>query len=328
MHKSRDPDIQALIAAAGGLFTPRQLVTEQARKLLEKLRDFPCNDGLDPLKRIKIIASIAGFDVQAMEAQAATSEKRDAVLVQTHGRRKGRVLYNPARPLGRIVFSIAHEIAHGFFPVTEGGVRYRTATMDCSLLSRELEKLCDHGAAELVMPEDDFRAASKHLAFDFGSVEQLRSQFGTSYEATFYRFVETRDFPCAGGLAKFRLKPSEERGHRNIPEQLRMFGGAARATIAEPVPRYRVQAFSRSGGFPPAAHIPKHKSLPGTSCVYRVALASGSCTGSEHLPFLGGGTCVGQMQARSSPYQDPLSDVEHPDVMFMFRLLRSASGLN
>ena len=93
--------------------------------------------------------------VPPMDIDYQRKHKRDAAVFPTSS--GWRILYNPNRPKARIVFSLAHEIVHTFFPHSATGARFRSISNPDSREANELERLCALGAAELVMPMDEFR---------------------------------------------------------------------------------------------------------------------------------------------------------------------------
>jgi hypothetical protein len=151
-----DPDIISLIRATGQLVDPRSAVIHQARQLNTEYGSFGNEAG--PFERLKILASLRGLEIDRMNRHLASREVRDAVLIPTSdGKRvRGQILYNPTRPPGRVAFSIAHEIAHTFFPNSVSGARFRTMCTPDSREANELERLCDFAASELLMPLEEF----------------------------------------------------------------------------------------------------------------------------------------------------------------------------
>src|SRR3954454_5571387 len=73
----------------------------------------------------------------------------DARLVVAEGNR-ARLEFNPTRPRGRVRFTIAHELAHTFFPDYKKAARYRSGPK-----SRpdewQLELLCNIAPGQLVI---------------------------------------------------------------------------------------------------------------------------------------------------------------------------------
>jgi len=125
---------------------------------------------------------------------SATSEVEDARTI-SDGKRGLHIQYNPNRPRGRIRFSIAHEIAHSFFPDCHEQVRYRKKP-DTASDEWQLESLCNIGASELVMPigsNPDFHDDD----ISIHQVLSLRKQFDVSTEALLIRLSKLTKKPLA-----------------------------------------------------------------------------------------------------------------------------------
>ncbi|HEU0046229.1 MAG TPA: ImmA/IrrE family metallo-endopeptidase, partial [Nitrososphaera sp.] len=153
-----DPDIISLWKQSGGLLDPRSIIINMARAATEKASTF---SGLpnDPLERLKIIASLNRIKILPMDKDQVRREKRDAAIYPTSS--GWTVLYNPDRLKSRIVFTVAHEIVHTFFPNSTSGARFRSITNPHSREANELELLCHLGASELVMPLSEFQRQAR-----------------------------------------------------------------------------------------------------------------------------------------------------------------------
>jgi len=145
-----------------------------------------------------------------MDREVASREKRDAVLLPLLGGKRGQIVYNPVRPPGRVGFSIAHEIAHTFFPNSISGARFRTMCNPDSREGNELERLCDLAASELLMPLEEFRSATGQ-GMGLHMTEQLSDIFGSSFESTVFRMATSYQGLAAAGLLRYRLKTGEQR---------------------------------------------------------------------------------------------------------------------
>lgn len=84
----------------------------------------------------------------------ARGDLRDAQLVPDGG--GVRIEFNPTRPLSRVRFSVAHELAHTLFPDYQKEVRQRLSRSEMSGSDWELEMLCNLAAAEFLLPPDAF----------------------------------------------------------------------------------------------------------------------------------------------------------------------------
>ena len=96
--------------------------------------------------------------------------------------------YNPHRPQGRMNFSIAHEIAHTFFPDCAKEVRNRSRERR-EEPDWQLEVLCNVGAAELTMPVGSFPSESGAVV-TIEELMRLRKDFQVSAEAVLIRLVK------------------------------------------------------------------------------------------------------------------------------------------
>jgi len=123
-----------------------------------------------------------------------------------------QIEYNPSRPKQRIRFSIAHEIAHTFFPDCSERVRYRASAQARPPGEWELEMLCNIGAAELLMPTGslpDFK--KKALAIE--GLLELRKQYEVSAESLALRYMNNTEQPAAVFVASRKAESSPKRYH-------------------------------------------------------------------------------------------------------------------
>ena len=108
--------------------------------------------------------------------------------------------YNPTRPRGRLRFSIAHEVAHTFFPDHGERVRHRGGDATAGNDDWQLEVLCNIGAAELLMPSGSFaELIGAEISID--KVNEVRKHFDVSVEACLIRLVKLARMPCAAFCA-------------------------------------------------------------------------------------------------------------------------------
>lgn len=253
-----------------------------------------------------------------MDSKFASRSNQDAVIFPTIGSTKrGVISYNPNRVTSRIVFSIAHEIIHSFFPTSHSGARFRALSGDGSRGSRELEMLCHFGASELTMPREAFLRVVKGIGFGLAHIDQIRKPFGTSFEACLYRLATTAPFPVAAGLAKFRLKRGEEEASRLL--QRNLFSRAL-TDAHMPQKKYRRQSFHTSDKFPIELTIHWNKSFPENSCVYRASQSGAIECGHETIPLGSGKFLFCLMESMVAPFQPHDVDADWRDVLFLLRL--------
>lgn len=108
--------------------------------------------------------------------------------------------YNPTRPRGRLRYSVAHELAHAFFPDAGEETRHRTYTGAVEELatddSWQLELLCNVAAAEILMPAAAIEGLiNSNTDIDFLMAQ--RARFHVSTEALLRRLVHATDRPMA-----------------------------------------------------------------------------------------------------------------------------------
>lgn len=107
-----------------------------------------------------------------------------------------RIEYNPTRPRGRLRFSVAHELAHLFFPDADKAIRYRSGHRVWGSDDWQLELLCNIAAGELLMPTSSLgEVAQEHL--DINTLMQLRKSFDVSTEALLLRVAKETVQPVA-----------------------------------------------------------------------------------------------------------------------------------
>lgn len=201
-------------------------------------------------------------------------------------------------------FSVAHELAHAFFVSArdQAHMRSRHVEPDATPEERALERLCDFGAAELLMPQPWFGEEVARHGARASSVRRLAETFEVSLEAAALRLVETSATPCAVGFFHWAAEPTVERARRaGAP--------APKGTLA-----YRVRRLFRSPGFP--FLLPEGKSVPETSLVYRASLHPGELEGPERLGPRG---AERDLDVTAAPLHNGPSIDAPPLVVAMFR---------
>lgn len=120
--------------------------------------------------------------------------------------------YNPNKPTARIRYSICHEIAHSFFSDCAEGVRYRLAPEEMHGTERQLEMLCNFGAAELLMPIGSFPQFPHKLTMP--DILEWRKKFEVSTEAVLLRAIKLSEDPLAAFGAAVLHEGSSVRRYR------------------------------------------------------------------------------------------------------------------
>jgi hypothetical protein len=201
-----------------------------------------------------------------------------------------------------------------FFPDSLTGTRFRSICESSSKEANELERLCDLGASELLMPLAEFRAAA---GGDYGlsNAENLAAIFGSSFEATVYRLATAHPTFAVGGLLQFRYRKEEERRKQKLERQGCLFPGPSNNNV-QAAPRYRRQSCYQSERCSDEHTIRWNKSFDPSSVVYRAALDNVVHASLEVLPNEAG--LSGRIEAVRAPYQRESASARYPDILFLW----------
>lgn len=164
---------------------PVEVVTERARDLVFRaVEEGWEGPPFDPFA----LAGLMQIDVVPRE------NLYDARVVS--GAAGATIEFNPTRPRGRVRFSVAHELAHTFFPDFEETTRYRSSPTAAPSDEWQLELLCNIAASELLMPVGSFTDL-KHEPLEIERLMELRKSFDVSTEALLLRVAKLTDVPSA-----------------------------------------------------------------------------------------------------------------------------------
>jgi hypothetical protein len=217
----------------------------------------------------------------------------DAFIVPRSGQQL-EIVFNEDRPKTRQNFSICHEICHTLFPDGYEMIRHRYNERERFDPDRELEFLCDVGAAEILLPEIEFSKHVDRFGFGLTSVDPLRELYQSSREATIRRMVQLHRGSAAAVFLEHRLKPSEVSDARQAS-----FDGFA----TEPFRKLRIAYSVPSESF--AIFLPADKSVPDDSCAYEAMTSGGPTTSIETWDIRGLPRCrVEAMSMPSGPEDD------------------------
>lgn len=134
----------------------------------------------------------------ARSLDIAVQPREDIADARTVASADGRlsIEFNPNRSRGRVRYSIAHEIAHTFFPDCADAVRHRVSKEEQIGDEWQLEMLCNIAAAELIMPMGSFPDL-RERSMSIDDLMALRREYDVSTEALLLRFVRLTNQPCA-----------------------------------------------------------------------------------------------------------------------------------
>lgn len=97
----------------------------------------------------------------------------------------------------RLNFTICHEIAHTFFPDCADMIHQRNTQRKSFDPEKEIEYLCDIGAAEILMPSPYFDNDLKNEGITLQAVPMLAQRYAASREAVIRRIPSVSPKPCA-----------------------------------------------------------------------------------------------------------------------------------
>lgn len=173
------------VRALAGDRDPVEVVTDRARELVfEALEEGWEGPPYDPFQ----LAELRRIPLVPRE------DLYDARIVSRDGRTQ--IEFNPTRPRGRVRFSVAHELAHTFFPDYEKAIRYRSRPEPAPDDEWQLELLCNLAAAELLMPIGSFMDLEDE-PLKIERLMELRKKFDVSTEALLLRIVKLTERPSA-----------------------------------------------------------------------------------------------------------------------------------
>lgn len=180
-HKS----VKALIEESGNEDNPVEIIKNKARKVVLQALEDGWNG--PPYSAIEL-ARILNYDIAP----------NDTVLdARTIASKRGKILieYNPFQKPTRMNFSIAHEIAHTLFSDFQEEIRNRE---DKPIENRELEQLCNIGAAEFQLPYVIFPADANEIQnITLSSLVELANRYKSSIESLLNSFVLAIQRTCA-----------------------------------------------------------------------------------------------------------------------------------
>ena len=102
-----------------------------------------------------------------------------------------QLLLSSEKAASRMRFTIAHEICHTFFYELVPEIKFFPHDVD-----EKEERLCDLGAAELLMPASSVQKVAPHLAVCIESLCTLATEFSVSVTAMFLRLRFLRLWNC------------------------------------------------------------------------------------------------------------------------------------
>lgn len=162
-------------------------------------------------------------------------------------------------------FSVAHELMELLFMALKGGGCPWMSQGTFAELWRAKERVCDLGAAELLMPVDLFMPLVEREGISMATAERLAEQCKVSLTAALRRIVDTNLAGCA--VIQWRFKHSKREFVPSAVGQLPLFGDP---TSMDPPMKLRVERVYVSSSIRKSnVFIPREKSVEDTTLVFR-----------------------------------------------------------
>jgi Zn-dependent peptidase ImmA (M78 family) len=181
---SHHRSVVALLAAHRGSTDPKELIRRLARSKIAYAKKHGWEG---PPFCPKIFTSL--FDIRCKEVVHDIGGD-GRILVQ----RGGRLLieYRAGQLPERQRFTIFHEFAHTLFPdFCDFAPHHKTPHDETAVQEKDFEHLCDIGAAEMLLPYEEFTRDLQQLPHTcVQTVHSLRVRYGASIDATIYRLID------------------------------------------------------------------------------------------------------------------------------------------
>lgn len=244
--------------------TPEHLLIERSRQLVLKgINSQWKGPAFDPIQLAHLLG-IKTKHVQEIEAEAQ--------IVPLSGQFELQFRRDVSDK--RLNFTFCHEIAHTLFPDCANMIHYRNTHRSSFDPDREVEYLCDIGAAEILMPSPYFENDLRDIGVSLLSVNSLSERYQASREAIIRRIPSTNLGVCAVVYLSFGYRKEELKRLRN--PQLPFEEGV----ISKPIPKLRITKVHASQNFD--VFLPFRKSIPDNSSIYQVVQGQEYISCEEH----------------------------------------------
>jgi len=188
-------------------------------------------------------------------------------------------------------FTEAHELMEVLFSALTPGKGWAARQRVGVFKQQAKEKLCNAGAAELLMPRDSFGLHVRRLGVSQSTARQLAILYQVSTTASLVQMVRVGPGCHAIVLWRMKNKPTEMR-KTSPANQLSLSGMLGPAQIPQ---KLRVEwAF----GGPGAPYIPMDKSVPEDSSIHCAWKCGTFTTGEDHLDL---GGLIGTWKCENQP---------------------------
>ena len=204
----------------------------------------------------------------------------------------GLILINEDDLATRQRFTEAHELMEILFtslPCSKGWAARRIGVFKTEVK----ERLCNEGAAELLMPYATFAPRVRQAGVSYQTARQLAVEFRISITAALVRAARVGPGLHAVVLWRMKNKPTEIRA-QGSSEQLSLFADHPMAVSPK---KLRVE-WTLSG--PMIPYIPRDKSVPEDSSIYKAWQDGVYTTGQDNLEL---GKAKGTFRSENQPFE-------------------------
>ena len=264
----------------------------------------------EPPVPLKMLASFQG--VRAIEKADMQPSGRLIAMPRTGLALAGGhiIQVNRVESPTRQNFTIAHEIAHTFFPAFQA--RPQTIedaqTGDYAEDDDEEERLCDIGASALLLPERWLRPLAERREPSLAALQDIAQTFRASVEATARAIARLDVWP----FALVAWEPGWRKADRRLAEAGQPIPAALRVSRAIASPSFGL-------------YIPRNKSIPEDSSVYQAYQTHAPTSGLDRLTI---GERTWELQAESAYSAYNRNGVLQPRVISFLRPVRQAQSLD
>lgn len=204
----------------------------------------------------------------------------------------GVILINHDDPASRQRFTEGHELMEFLFSALPSGKGW--ASHQTGVFKHDAkERLCNEGAAELLMPRSTFLQRVLQLGVSFETGRRLAREYEVSTTAALVQMARLTPGYHAVVLWQMKNKPTEIKA-KVSPYQLGLFGQVSEIDYPK---KLRVE-WSLGGS--PTNYIPHDKSVPEDSSVYAAWRDKRFTNGKDILAL---GSTTGKFQCENQPFE-------------------------
>jgi len=173
-------------------------------------------------------------------------------------------------------FTEAHELIETLFKELPGEIRLDRVKEN--IFGTKKERICQVGAANLLMPKDSFYPKTQEMGISFRTGERLASLYQVSLMASLFRLVDL--YPNQVAVILWQLKNKKSELEKKVPDNQMSFFDERPPDL--PPPNLRVKwAYGKYKN----CYIPPDKSIPEDSSVYKSWETNKATRRTERIDF-------------------------------------------